>query len=329
VRRNPDLSFTAFTFGRRDGAAWFSAPFDPFSCPVAPCSFGTDSTAPALTLTGPLPRGHKGWLVGGDPIATLQVATLQGAPAAVFRNTGSSWVPVPAPPSSVFSDGTTLSSVRFDDGGVTFMTLDGGAWSPVSVITTSLTEYPTDAVSDPFAFGNASLGARPMVVLKSSRSDTMRASINTSSWGSMVPVNNGPEARVVTMIPEYTGVAFVFTQRPSGALDEVLFGGPNNSASALVSGVTSFDALSNWSSIWFVTSVGGVLEARSINFGNGTLALRLPGPLRGGMASFPLNHNLACEAARPEMAMADGRVFVAWQERCGPGPWRVYVRALE
>jgi hypothetical protein len=236
---------------------------------------------------------------------------------------------VPAPPSSVFSDGTTLSSVRFDDGGVTFMTLDGGAWSPVSVITTSLTEYPTDAVSDPFAFGNASLGARPMVVLKSSRSDTMRASINTSSWGSMVPVNNGPEARVVTMILEYTGVAFVFTQRPSGALDEVLFGGPNNSASALVSGVTSFDALSNWSSIWFVTSVGGVLEARSINFGNGTLALRLPGPLRGGMASFPLNHNLACEAARPEMAMANGRVFVAWQERCGPGPWRVYVRALE
>ena len=276
-----------------------------------------------------LPRGHKGWLVNGEPVATLQVATLQGSPAAIFRNTGSSWVPVPPPPNAIFSDGTTLSSVRFDDGGVTHVTLDGGAWTPVSVITTSQVEYPTDAVSDPFVFGNASLGARPMVVLKSSKTDVMRASTHLPPWSGMVAVDNGPEARVATMIPDYLSSAFAFTQRPSGSLDERIFGSVNNGANDLVTGVTSFDAISNWSSVWFVTSSGGLLDVRYISFGNGTIALRMPGPLRGGMPSFPLNNNLACEAARPEMAMADGVIFVAWQERCGAGPWRVYVRALE
>jgi hypothetical protein len=329
VRRNPDLSFSAFPFGRRDGATWFGAPFNPFSCPVAPCALSTDATAPSLPLVGPLPRGHKGWLVNGEPVATLQVATLQGAPSVMFRNTGATWVPVPGAPNAIFSDGTTLSSVRFDDGGVTHVTFDGGVWNPVSVITTSLTEYPTDALSDPFVFGNASLGARPMVVLKSSKSDVMRASINGPPWGGMAAADNGPEARVATMIPDYPSSAFVFTQRPSGSLDELLFGGVNNAANGVVTGVTSFDAISNWSSVWFVTSAGGLLEVRYISFGNGTVAFRLAGPQRSGMPSFPLNNNPSCEAARPEMAMADGRIVVSWQERCGAGPWRIYVRGLE
>jgi len=329
VRRNADLSRSAFAFGRRDGNAWFLAPFDPFACLSPPCTLADDPAAPSLSLGGPMPRGHKGWLVNEEPVATLQVATLQGAPAVMFQRSGASWSPLPAPPNALFSDGTTLSSVRFDDGGVTHVVLDGGAWVPSSVITTSLAEYPTDALADPFAFGNASLGARPMVVLKSSRTDTMRASINNPPWTGMAAAGNGPEARVVTMMQNYPSSGFVFTQRPTGALDELIFGGVNNSAQGVVSGVSSFDALSNWSSVWFVTSVGGQLEAWYISFGNGTLVNRMPGPLRNGMPAFPLNHDLACEAARPELSMADGALFVAWQERCGAGPWRVYVRGLE
>ncbi len=329
VRRNPDLSFTAFTFGRRDGTSWFSAPLDPFSCPVAPCALSTDATAPSVALTGPLPRGHKGWLVNEEPVATLQVATLQGASSAIFRNSGAGWVAVPSAPSAIFSDGTSLSSVRFDDGGVTQVTLDGGAWNPVSVITTSLADYPTDAVSDPFVFASASRGSQPAVVLKSSRTDVMKASIFGPPWRSMTSVGNGPEARIATMIPEYPGAAFVLTQRPTGALDLLIFGDVNNGASGLVTGVNSLDAISNWSSVWFVTSASGLIEVRYISYGNGTTAIRLSGPLRGGVPSFPLNNNLSCEAARPELAMADGRIFVAWQERCGAGPWRVYVRGLE
>jgi hypothetical protein len=329
VRRNTDHSHAAFAFGRRDGTAWFGAPVDPFACTVAPCPFATDPAAPTVALSGPLPRGHKGWLVNGEPVATLQVANLQGAPAAFFQGSPSGWAPVPAPPNAVFSDGTTLSSVAFDDGGVTHVTLDAGVWSPASVITTSPTFYPTDAVSDPFVFGNASLGARSMVVLKSSKTEVMRASINNPPWGGMTSAGDGPEARVVTSMPGTPNTAFVYTQRPSGALDLIVFGGLNNSATGLLSGVTSFDAISNWASVWVATSAGGLLDLRLNVSGTGSGLARVPGPLRGGMASFPLNHDLACEAARPELAMVDGSIFVAWQERCGAGPWRVYVRALE
>ncbi|MCU0695762.1 MAG: carboxypeptidase regulatory-like domain-containing protein [Myxococcaceae bacterium] len=328
VRRNPDFSVSAFTFGRREGTTWFGAPFDPLSCTAGPCALATDATAPSLALAGPLPRGHKGWLVNDEPVATLQVANLQGAPAAIFRNSGGTWAAVPAPPSALFSDGTTLSSVRFDDGGVTHVVLDGGAWTTASLITTNLAEYPTDAVSDPFVFGNASLGARPMVVLKSSKSENQRVSINGPPWGPLVSAGTGPETRVTTMMENYPAAAFVFTLRPSGAIDELITGSVNNAFSNVVTGVTSFDALSNYSSIWLATAASGVLELRTVNFGAPS-PVRVAGPLRGGMPGFALNHDVACEAARPELAMTDGRLFVAWQERCGAGPWRVYVRALE
>lgn len=41
---------------------------------------------------------------------------------------------------------------------------------------------------------------------------------------------------------------------------------------------------------------------------------------------MPLNNNLAdC----PELVIAEGLLFVTWQEACAPGAWRVYLRALE
>ncbi|MBM4779820.1 MAG: Ig-like domain-containing protein [Archangiaceae bacterium] len=319
----------AWVFARRDGTPWFFSPFDPLACTAAPCSLADDPTAPVFSLTGPMPRGHKGWVVGGEPVATLQVATLQGAPASVLRRADGGWAAIPAPPSSVFGDGTWLHSVKFDDGGVTHVVLDGGAWVSSSVITTNLTEYPTDSLADPFAFGNASLGARPMVVLKSSRTDTMRSAINDPPWAGLVNPGNGVEARVGTMMPEYPNSAFVFVHRPTNTLDLIIHGSVGNAAFNIVSGLTSFDVLSNASSVWFATAAAGQVELRYVSFGAGATSVRLIGPVRAGVPGFSLNNDVACEAARPELGMANGRVVVVWQERCAGGQWHVYARALE
>jgi hypothetical protein len=53
------------------------------------------------------------------------------------------------------------------------------------------------------------------------------------------------------------------------------------------------------------------------------------GPLRMGMPSNVLNNDPMCFADRPEIVAFDGRFAVAWQERCGAGPWKVYLRIAE
>lgn len=328
VRRNADHSVSAFVFARRDGSAWFGAPFNPFACAAPPCPIATDTTAPAVTLAGPPPRGHKGWVDAEGLVATLQVPTFQGAPSVLFRRGATAWAPVAAPPSAIFSDGTTLSSVRFDTGNVSLVRLDGGVWVDSGLITSSATDYPTDALAEPFVFGNASLGGRPVVALKSSRSDSLRASLNAPPWGAMVPATNGPEARPVIIAGNPT-LPRVFVLRPNGAVDTLLFLGLTTGlASNEFTNISSFDAISNWGSLVLALSSNGILQLKYLQSG-GSAYEDMPGPLRNGMPSLALNHDLACEAARPELAMVDGLLFVAWQERCAAGPWRVYVRALE
>ncbi len=326
VRRTVDNGYEAFPFGRKDSAAWFFQPVDPFGCATLPCTL-VDETGPVIALTGPRPRGHKGWLVNDDPIATLQVADLQGTPAAIYRHTDAGWSPVPAPPNAVFSDNKVLSSVLFEDGGVRHVVLDGGGWSVMSTITTNLTEFPTDSASDPFVFGNASLNARPMVLLKSSKSDTIRASMADPGWAAPTALGAALEARAVTMVPEYPTTSFNLTLRANGNLDMACIG--LNCGANFLSGVSSFDALSNYASYWFATVTSGQLELRYQQYGIGPTAFRMVGPLRGGMPAFSLNNDTSCEAARPELAGADGQLFITWQERCGAGPWRVYLRALQ
>jgi hypothetical protein len=212
---------------------------------------------------------------------------------------------VPPPPSAIFSDDATLSSVRFDNGNVTLVRLDGGVWVDSGLITSSATDYPTDALAEPFVFGNASLGGRPVVAAA-----------------------NGAEARPVIISSDPTRPR-VYVLRPNGAVDTLFFLGLTTGlAPNEFTNISSFDAISNWGILVLALSSNGILQLKYLQSG-GSAYEDMPGPLRNGMPSLALNHDLACEAARPELAMVDGLLFVAWQERCAAGPWRVYVRALE
>ncbi len=94
---------------------------------------------------------------------------------------------------------------------------------------------------------------------------------------------------------------------------------------AVVPSATSFDIATNQPWAMLPISVAGQLELRTADNG----FTRQPGVLRGGMPSTTINNNPTCFADRPEVATFDGRFVVAWQERCGAGPWKVYLRYAE
>ena len=113
-----------FLVGRRNGVAWASLPFDPTSCTAPPCLIPDDTTAPATPLNGPLPRGHRGHLVGNQPIATLQLADFQGTPPVTWQwNNG--WAPMAdQPPGTVFAAPGGLFSPFTDDAGFKLAVID-------------------------------------------------------------------------------------------------------------------------------------------------------------------------------------------------------------
>lgn len=320
------FSVEVFAFARNDVGSWFFRPVDPFGCGAAPCQLLTDSAAPAVMLSGPVQRGHKGVLWNDRPVALLQAADVQGTPGVLFNYTSTGWVALPPPPSTVFSDGTTLASVGFDAGTVTYVTFDGGAWLPASVIATNATDYATTAGSTPFAYGSMVSGGVPMVVLKQSQNSNHSTVTNTPPWTapSLGFLGSAVEARV-TSIPESPNQNL--TQWLSATGNLTLRSG-NGNVNVAAANVSSFDSLPT-SRMYLVALVtAGQLELRYL--GNGLTLPRVAGVTRDGGAGFSLNADPSCEAARPELATDPWwRVYVTWQERCGSGPWRVYIRALE
>jgi hypothetical protein len=311
-----------FVFARRETNSWFFSPVDVFACGAPPCLLADDPSGPVVSLTGPGPRGHKGWQVNERPVALLQVRDFQGTPGALFERTGAGWASLPAAPNTIFSDGRTLSSVAFDAGVVTHVVLDAGSWATVSTIATNATEYPTDdASAAPYAYGSALYGSPPTVVLKSSRTTFHNGSTFNPSWSALVPLANAIDARVTSNpVNPYS-----LWLTPAGALT-IRTGNANVNTAA--TGVSSFDAIPNPTMFMVALVINGQLELRSL--GNGLTLPRVAGVPRNGVAGFSLNNDPACEAARPELAVSETwQIFVTWQERCGTGPWRVYVRALE
>lgn len=73
-----------------------------------------------------MPRGHRGVLYGNTPVATLQVADLNGTPASVWWWNGA-WEPLPVqPPGTVFANPNGLLSPYADDGGLRLREDDNG-----------------------------------------------------------------------------------------------------------------------------------------------------------------------------------------------------------
>jgi hypothetical protein len=326
VRRGPTpFSSQAFVFARRETSSWFFQPVNPFGCSAASCPLFDDLSAPVVSLTGPAVRGHQGWLVNDRPVALLQVSDFQGTTGALFRVEDAGWTAQPAPPNTIFSDGRTLSSVSFNAGVVSHVVLDGGAWVTASTIVTNATEYPTDVTATPFAYGFQQAGGPVMVILKSGRNTNhFTSNNNTPPWTSPAALGPAVEARVVGESPSPT-LNYAMWLAPAGTLEVRTL---NGNVAMPATGVSSFDAIINPSIYMVALVIGGQLELRFK--GNGLTLPRVAGVNRNGVPGFSLNNDPSCEAARPELATTETwGLIVTWQERCGVGPWRVYVRALE
>ncbi len=331
VRRpSPMQPLQAFVFGRRDSNAWFAAPFDPFSCTTPPCVIADDASAPTVALSGPRARGKKGVLWNGKPIAMLQHADPQGtSPAAFIYDT--SWQPLPAPPGPVFtvSQATPLYSAYADDGGLKLAGLDGGVWTYQSTISTDTVEYSVGPTSDPLLSPSAPTAPGFYVMARSSTSGSARVffSSNGNAWSAGSSFVSGGGDRVTDvrglLFGGNSGVGLVLRQ--SGLLQGFCEGAGTCGLNQWLPTVGTFDAVAGAPSAFIVAATGGVLE---LYLGPGA-SVRMPGPIRNGMPSTMLNNNPACFADRPELFITEGLLFVTWQERCAPGPWRVYLRALE
>ncbi len=334
VRRpTPTQPMQAFVFGRREGNTWFGAPFDPFSCTTPPCVIADDASAPTVALSGPRARGKKGVLWNGKPIAMLQHADPQGtSPAAFIYDT--SWQPLPAPPGPVFtvSQATPLYSAYADDGGLKLAGLDGGVWTYQSTISTDTVEYSVGPTSDPLLSPSAPTAPGFYVMARSSTSGSARVffSANGNSWFAGTSFISGGGDRVTDvrglLYGGNSGVGLVLRQ--SGPLQAFCDGAGTCGLNQWLPTVGTFDAVAGAPSAFIVAATGGVLELY-LGPGAQAVSVRMPGPIRNGMPSTMLNNNPACFADRPELFITEGLLFVTWQERCAPGPWRVYLRALE
>lgn len=315
-----------FLVGRRNGAAWASLPFDPTSCTTPPCIIPDDSSAPATPLTGPMPRGHRGHLLNNQPFATLQLADFQGTPAVTWRwNNG--WAPMPAqPPGTVFASPGGLFSPFADDGGFKLATWDGGTWSTFATLSTDTVEFSAGPTSDPIGFGSSAGNAPLIIAGRSSTSGTLRYFGFNGSTFSASGALGGPfvDARTFSVNSGGGGGGPMWV-RQNGAVEYLCTIGCSAGPYGLATGASSFDVATNQQTPMLAVATGGLLELRIVD----NSSTRQPGPIRNGMPSTMLNNDPSCFADRPELATFDGRFVVAWQERCGAGPWKVYLRFAE
>jgi hypothetical protein len=322
----PPLVYLA---GRRDGLTWAAQPFDPLSCTTPPCTIADDVSAPSLPVTGPAPRGHRGQVWGSTPVATLQVADFQGtSPVVLWRNP--TWQPLPAaPPGTVFPGPRgLLYSPHVDDGGLKLAAFDGGTWAPFATVSADTVEYSVGPTADPLGIGWALPGSTNMYVLGRSSSgvNVRQFFYNGASFNAGNPTGGGSGFTDMRMTTDLAGGGGGPTFLRQGGI--YFYCSVSCSAGPYTyytTGVTSFDTVGNYSNDLLVAAVNGQLMLHTTANG---FPLQ-PGPLRGGMPSTVLNNDPSCIADRPEVGVVDTRFVVAWQERCGTGPWKVYLRMAE
>ena len=204
-------------------------------------------------------------------------------------------------------------------------TWDGGTWSTFATLSTNTTEFSVGPTSDPIGFGSSSSNAPLLVAGRSSTTATLRHfSFNGTTFTPAGTFSNIVEARTFSSLSGGGGGGPMW-RRQTGAVEYYCAVSCGAGPYAVAPSSTSFDVASNPQTPLVVVGAAGQLELR---IADNNFPLQ-PGPLRGGMPSTPLNNDPFCFADRPELATFDGRFVVAWQERCGAGPWKVYLRFAE
>lgn len=331
---NPLSVFEVLLFGRNDTNTVFFTPFRTDSCTGAgPCMLTELTGAPQVAHGGQLTRARRGYQKGSLSLATFRVRDTMTATGLHFSLNGNTWSATsPVPPGVVFSDGVNQYAA-FVDNGLKLSKFDAltGTWpiAGAEVISSNTTLYAATGAGEPHPVGMAtSAGDVAVAVRTNTPADlhVFRKAFGASSW-TLYDLNEGVpvDMRFCLMTPGGSSGMWLASLNTAGVAQAVLFGGPNNGntyASVLGTGI---DCLSSPSSrLWAATTANGELRLWS----DFSPPNNFPGVVRGGMPSGTLNHNPLCVAEAPELSINGNNLIVAWQERCGTGPWKSYVRVM-
>ncbi len=314
-------------------------PVDTTSCSAAPCTLPVDAAQPTGTLGSAIPSGATATVMNGTPISVFQIADFAGSPAMAFSRVFNMWTALPSAPGYIISDDIDLSSVYVDSGGLKIAAYNpvGGSWNTAAatVLSNNTTDFSWDASSFPIVAADAVSGVTDTyVIARTSKSGEVRVfqkSRTSGTWSSVGNLGTGGttnkvlDARIMTG-KDYPTAAWAAMLRQDGSVNVTLFGSVNNGWTPIASGATGIDVAYEPSFIWLAAAVNGQIELRSQQLGSGQWLMQ-PGP-RGG-TNYSLNNDTSCTADKPQMALLKDRIYVTWQEKCGAGPWKVYLRTLQ
>jgi hypothetical protein len=334
-------SYEVYVTARKDTQPIAYGPVNTTSCAMPPCTLPLDTAQPTATLAAVLPKGATAMPMAGAPVAVFQLADFIGTPALAFSRVFAMWTALPAAPGYIITDGTNLSTVFVDAAGLKVASYNsaGPSWNTGTATTLSAntTDFSWDAASFPIIASDSAVGITDtFVIARTSKSGEVRVfqkSLSTGNWtsvgslGTAGTANKVVDARIMTG-KDYPQAAWAAMLRQNGQVDVTLFGTVNNGWTPIASGATSIDVAYEPSFIWLAASVNGQIELRNQLLGSGQWNIQ-PGPLRMGMPGNSLNNSTSCTAEYPQMALLKDRVYVSWQEKCGAGPWKVYMRALQ
>jgi hypothetical protein len=342
-------------FGRRwNGSAevtWFldAHPAFDFSCvpnpgPGNPCPVASKTAGVSATLTPDAGTPtHRGYTLGGKPVALFQSQGLAGASSTVALTTDAmdqganlsfdAGLPgaLATTPDDLWSlgrDGTGNLQLRKYDtftGTNTLETvnLDGGV-----------------GANEPFAFG--AVGQRGLIIANragdfvyawnSSRGWQYDANLTALPFTSArvlgqawPPLHPYPASWVVPFLEPWDNSGF--PEQRMRILQVLQYSTPSVSLTGTIplGNVGSFDAILDGQYLLFAYVESGVLRVAA------TYALALTPEVLPGAHAAPfgaMNLNPACEARNPELARTRDFVYLVWQERCLGQDWNVVFRIL-
>jgi hypothetical protein len=331
----------ALVGARKESQPWFLAPFDPVGCAASGCNLSDDSAMPMASLSAQPIRSHRGFLLGtGTAVMQIQLRDYSGdAGIAYTRDFSGGWTPLPAPPGQLVTryDGGLGAAYAQNALYLAAYDIPSQSWSipDAGVLSMSAADFPGDSASDPLvAAGAGSPGNNMFAAARTSKTGQLRYfenAVSTGVWSTdCCGVSSGNAVMEVRVSP---GVSNVFATylRAGGALETALFGGgvSNGATNFVPQPVTGYDAVNDPtpSQMYFATSANGQLQLQAWQLPGSGSWTYFPGPDGGTVAPY-LNNDPTCWADQPEMALLYGKLYVTWQERCGAGPWKVYVRTL-
>ncbi len=324
---------SATLLSRRDGAAVIHAALPLPSCLPSGCAIVPDTAAPTVALSPTGTRAGPSVVeAGGKTYVLLQVADSVGNAGVAVVRTPTSWAPIASPPGTLFSDGTTLYSAYVQTGSLAFASYDAAndSWSAPTVVETNATDYASGPTSQARVWGRMSSLGVTWIIARTAQGNlrTLQRLTPTSPWTNTVlgsPSASGNAFADVKIVFESPGDNgnYVMLRRGNGDVTINFMSTGGSGGNTTLTNVSSFDAMLGSADVWAATIESGHLTLRYSR----SLWTPLLAQPRGGPPTS-LNNDVNCTADAPVLQRRDEHMVLAWQERCGGGPWVAYLRWL-